>query len=711
MKFIFNNTVVCSSFLEAAASVSRSGPQTCLSFSGLGIKTPTPNLPSIFSVFISKIIPLLVLFVILPAALAADDLQEYQQKTAWTEEAAENAVIKAYRSVLGRDPDRVGLDDHISHLIGNSGSKAWLVGTLQKSEEYRRKKALEAKRTKRAVATVFIAVYLLFLCVIPPQEKHCRSAKAAGVRRTACVRKIDAVWRFCRRHRALLMLIVFCALLIGPRMGHLTGPIVGPHAWRQCDTAWYAYSFHNEGIDMFRPSVCWMGNHKTVIFEFPLPELIMAVAYNVWGHHLFLARLVTLLFFAGSALYLYLLVRELVDTRIAAISTSVYLILPLSIFYSIAVHIDFFAVFFAHAMAFHLVRALRRPRSRDIALGATAGSLAFLIKAPYAFYFVLPLMLLAVQNKRPWRSLLALGSYLLLPIMFFILWRMHVVGVNAEMPDWYFIPEYFKFVDRGWWYYGDLSERFIHRNWMILLIRFKNDVVSHVGYWIFPVGLAVAMIFGFRGHWRKMAAIWLWFTGVLLYIIIFYNLNVRHDYYQIPLLGVSSVFIALAIDAPHRLLRRHFPKMEVALVLIVYALLAIESIAHAKSIYFKPDPIGDRFGKIVREHTDEEALLIAAPHFGANWENPRALFNARRYGWSVNRPNLSTELVERLRQKGATHLAVVSDDAAELENIVSYGYAYVIYPIDENWRVLIADLDKRPARAEKTEEKDPGTCE
>ena len=148
-----------------------------------------------------------------------------------------------------------------------------------------------------------------------------------------------------------LIVAALLVLLLAPRLGHLRGPLDSPHSWRQADTAQYALTFYREGIDVLAPSVSWMGGHKTLILEFPFPELLIALAYRLFGYDLAIARMVTLLFFVASAAYLFLIVGRVASRHLAAVSTAVYLVMPLSLFYSHAVHIDFFAVFFAHAMA------------------------------------------------------------------------------------------------------------------------------------------------------------------------------------------------------------------------------------------------------------------------------------------------------------------------------------------------------------------------
>lgn len=100
-------------------------------------------------------------------------------------------------------------------------------------------------------------------------------------------------------------LLILIVILIASRAAHIRGLIDEPHSWRQSDTADYALDFCNNGIDLLRPSVNWMGNYKTVILEFPFPEALLAIAFILFGYHEALARLITLSFFAGSAAYLF----------------------------------------------------------------------------------------------------------------------------------------------------------------------------------------------------------------------------------------------------------------------------------------------------------------------------------------------------------------------------------------------------------------------
>ena len=51
-------------------------------------------------------------------------------------------------------------------------------------------------------------------------------------------------------------------------------------------------------------------------------------------------------------------------------------------------------------MTYHLIRASQRPSRRHLILGLVGGCMAFLIKAPYAFYFGLPLLVLTLHGPK-----------------------------------------------------------------------------------------------------------------------------------------------------------------------------------------------------------------------------------------------------------------------------------------------------------------------
>jgi 4-amino-4-deoxy-L-arabinose transferase-like glycosyltransferase len=493
-----------------------------------------------------------------------------------------------------------------------------------------------------------------------------------------------------QRHQRSLLVTVLLAVLLVPRMAHFAGSIDEPHSWRQCDTANYALTFYKEGIRLLRPSVCWMGSYKTVILEFPFPEALMALMYHILGYHLYLARVVTFLFFAGSAIYLYLIVCLVLRKRLAIIATAVYMILPLSLFYSRAVHVDFFAVFFAHAMTYHLLRASQEPSLRHLILGLVGGCMAFLIKAPYAFYFGLPLLALTLHGPKL-RKIVCLAAGLCVPILVFIVWRGYADAINGTAPEWGFLPGYFKLVNLENWYYGPLEMRWNPTVWQTLFSRFIYEVASPAGAALFMIGAFLSFINLLRRHSEADLFLWAWLLGVLSYVAVFLNLNFIHDYYQIPLLAIASIFIAIAIELPLRLFGHSSRKFASILSLLLYGLVAVNSLTYAETHFFKLDSIRIEAGEVINRHTPPGALIIAAPDvLGTDCRDPRLLYRAKRNGWSIPKEHLSRDLIAALKGLGAQYLIVVAP-AENADEIC--GYRVEAHPLSNPpWNVFIAKL-------------------
>jgi 4-amino-4-deoxy-L-arabinose transferase-like glycosyltransferase len=454
------------------------------------------------------------------------------------------------------------------------------------------------------------------------------------------------------------MLAVAAILLIATRAPHLAGPIDDPHSWRQCDTANYAWAFFHDGASLLRPAVCWMGGYRTLILEFPLPEYLMALAYRVFGYDFLWARLVTLFFFAGSALYLYLLIRELWNEALAATATLIYVTLPLALFYSRALHIDFTAIFFAHAMAYHLIAGDRRHAGPHLVAGAVAAGLAAVIKSPYALALGIPVAAYFVAGRDP-RRMIRFAAVMILPVALGIAWQRHADAVNASAPDWSFIPGYFKFTGLSRWYFGSLALRFDPTAWRDLGVRLIVEVLTRSGAVLAAAGFALFIVRRKAHDPRAAAFLQGWIAAAAVHLALFFNLNLEHDYYQIPFLAPAALLMAIAILAVRHATRPGPAWVRGVIAALLVATVAIESIAYAERNDYRPDPIREGAGAIIASHTSEKSLVVVSEP-ATDCRDPRILFRARRDGWSIGAADLSAALVRALAARGATDLALVA---------------------------------------------------
>ncbi|MDB4728371.1 glycosyltransferase family 39 protein, partial [Saprospiraceae bacterium] len=266
-------------------------------------------------------------------------------------------------------------------------------------------------------------------------------------------------------------------LLVIARFLHFGTLIDEPHDWRQSDTAFYIYDFYINGIDLLEPAVCWMGNYERVIFEFPLPEAIVAFLYQLFGEHLPIARFIFYLFFIGALYFFHQIVQLIFGKKTAQWATLVYLSLPLSWFYSRAIHIDFSSIMAAHAMLYFYLKGVSKRHFTALIWSSLWASLVFLIKVPYAFYLALPMLAFAwKENAIGW--MLKRAVVFVVPLFTFLLWQQYVYKINGQAPDWNYILHYRKFDNNHSWYFGSWARRIDFNAWKILAKRGVLEVIG-----------------------------------------------------------------------------------------------------------------------------------------------------------------------------------------------------------------------------------------
>lgn len=447
--------------------------------------------------------------------------------------------------------------------------------------------------------------------------------------------------------------LILAILLVGLRFFHF-GPFIDePHSWRQCDTAHYILDFYENGVDLLHPNVCWMGNHETVILEFPLPEAIVAWAYHLLGNELWVARVVFLLFFVGSAFFLWKIIFHLFSGRVAWFSSLIYLALPLSLYYSRAIHVDFSAMMFGLGGIYFLVTGIKKSRWRDWIGASIFLTIASLIKAPVLFALGLPVFFLLIRSKNL-KSQLKFFPLLLLPLVAFYFWRKHVEAVNGAAPDWSFIPGYFPIVDMGGWYFGNWAQRTNSYNWMVLLERMSLELAGMTGL--------LFTVLGWMVNRKQQLFTWLWLLGLIIYFLIFFGLNLVHNYYQIPFLPFIALSIGLGLNWITEKGNRWIA-LAVCLLIIGENVIRSEFTTYPHNDrYYKQNDLFIPAGEFIEQNTSsEDYLLLAGPY--QDPRSPFLMYRARRKGWPVNLDSLTTEIIRRLEAEGATQLVLLFKDS------------------------------------------------
>ncbi|MBK8502386.1 MAG: glycosyltransferase family 39 protein [Saprospiraceae bacterium] len=422
------------------------------------------------------------------------------------------------------------------------------------------------------------------------------------------------------------------AILLLIRLFHFGHSIDEPHDWRQCDTAYYIQDFYKNGIDLLHPAVCWMGDSDTLALEFPLPEALVAIGYKILGDSIPLARLFFLIFFCGAVYYYHRIVDLLFGNDFARLASLVYLVLPLSLYYSRAIHIDFFVIFCTHAMVYFYLLAIQNKRWIYFLMSSLAATLAFTVKVPYAFFWALPMLWFAWhRNVLSWT--LKYAAFYLIAIISFFLWQRHVQAINGLSPDWNYILHYHKMTQSPGWYFGTIGQRLSLYPWWVLLKRGILEVTGIVGLIFFILGTRKIK------RLENLPFLVWWMIGSILYVLVFFNLNFVHNYYQIPLLAPAAVMIAGGIYLIGNLGQRW--------MMSAYGLLCIGNIWFTEKTYYEVPQDLEEIGRLIQNNTPDSALVIVT-YGQMDCRNPKILYRARRRGWSIEEAALKPEVIQKL---------------------------------------------------------------
>ena len=330
-----------------------------------------------------------------------------------------------------------------------------------------------------------------------------------------------------------LILAFILALGFAVRLYKIDNPIADWHSWRQADTSSVTRNFVKHGIDLLRPrydnlsyvSDSGIYNPQGYRFvEFPLFNLAHYTLYSLISNFYsleFAGRMTSILASLVSAGLLFTITRRHASVFAALLAAAVYLFLPYNIYFTRVVLPDPLMVTLLLAALNFSDLYFTTSKFRYLVFSAFFGGLATLVK-PTALFFLLPaawqfwqkFKLRVFRHSHFWFFQLAL----FLP---FFLWRSWSHRFPEGIPSslWLlngngirFRPAFFR------WIFGERIGKMILGSWGLL-----------------PFSLGLASV----GYFAP------WVIAALLYLFTFATGNVQHDYYQIPVIPIVSILVAL----------------------------------------------------------------------------------------------------------------------------------------------------------------------
>src|SRR4029077_3460165 len=193
------------------------------------------------------------------------------------------------------------------------------------------------------------------------------------------------------------LLIALWILAVAVRLILIDQPYVDYWSWRQSDVAAIARNFFEYGFRFGYPQIDWAGGSGGYVgTEFPILPFLAAICYKFAGIHEWIGRSQSVIFFAISLPFFFLLVREIFDGTPAIWATFFYAFAPLNIFAGRSFMPDVPSLSLGIIGLYFFLRWLRDRRpAPPFYLAAIAISLSILIKvtsiviaAPLAYILV-----------------------------------------------------------------------------------------------------------------------------------------------------------------------------------------------------------------------------------------------------------------------------------------------------------------------------------
>ena len=348
-------------------------------------------------------------------------------------------------------------------------------------------------------------------------------------------------------------IVIGIAIVVGLalRLIGLSYPPYDSHAYRQTQTLSTIEAFHSQGIDLFHPKTIYMGYPGTFVLELPVFQALAALLYGFFGPHLEIVRIINILFGAGTAWLLYRITRHLVDRVTAVLAFWIYWLGPLNILYQRSMLLDPMAVFCAMG-SFYCLAMLLEPGDPLARLrGARGDWLRFAVFAVATWFTVMmkalylwPTVLLFCQAVIVRRFKLDLRITGIIAVFVaaggcFLAWNNYAGKVNSASP----------FTTAIYGVAGGLKPTSqLGFSALISPVYYYFQLLIRPKWWLGVLGVLLYPV-GAMAAWKgtgeraRTAVLWLLILVPPTYLLLFANINLPHDFYQLiitPFLAIVS---------------------------------------------------------------------------------------------------------------------------------------------------------------------------
>src|SRR5438093_3080594 len=206
-------------------------------------------------------------------------------------------------------------------------------------------------------------------------------------------------------HYGSKVVVLLWILAVAVRLVLINQPYVDYWSWRQSDVAAIARNFFEYGFRFGYPQIDWAGGSGGYVgTEFPILPFLAAIYYKFAGIHEWIGRSQSVIFFAISLPFFFLLVREIFCGTAAIWATFFYAFSPLNFFAGRSFMPDVPSLSLGIIGLYFFLHWLRDRKMAPFYLAAIAISFSILIKLT-SIVIAAPILYLVVgrpyQPRRP----------------------------------------------------------------------------------------------------------------------------------------------------------------------------------------------------------------------------------------------------------------------------------------------------------------------
>ncbi len=317
------------------------------------------------------------------------------------------------------------------------------------------------------------------------------------------------------------------------------------HQWRQSDCLSITQHYYQDNLPFLEPEIHWQGEGQTgkTISEFPIVYYSVGNVWKITGKHYWIYRLLNFLILALGLLYLKKLTHKILDDNFWAIFVPLLLFSsPLLAYYGNNFLMNVNALSLAIIGSYHFYCHRTERSYKHLVYACTLFLFAGLLKITALMLFVgfgaifLYEMLLREQSlKTRWKELLPYAGTLILILGWYSYTghynenNMSMVFLQGLLPIW------------------DISTEDIYSNWKLLHSDLLPEYFNISAFFLLVITFIGLLINRKKAHPYLLALMILTSLGIIIYLVLFFQVFNVHEYYLINLLVIIPLMTLLIL--------------------------------------------------------------------------------------------------------------------------------------------------------------------